>query len=623
MHISELAQHHVENPREVVEPGRRGRVKILEIDSERRRLSLSVKRVEGQIAAISGTAVERRAPSAATTRRGARPRPVRGRLRRPQAERGAADLRAAAARQQAAEADAGGRRRGRRGRRAEAPRGRGRGAERGRRRARGSAAAAGGRAGRGRGSAEPSCRRRDARRDRRDRAQPRCAGPVRRPDRRHRRRQVRGAGRLERLGAATLSTDAVVHELLATDEVRDVVVERWGADVAPGRRGRPRRGRRARVRRRRGREPGSRAPVAAGRASGSPSGASELAPRAGAAGGGRRGAAAVRVRDGGAPSTRRSRWSPTRTCARARRRRGHAASAERDGAPAARRTRRRSERTTRSATTARSTSWSRRCRRYLRRLEPTDELARSTLAQSPAAARAGARARRAPPLVAAALACCAAASPLRARWAARATRSGRSRCRCATRTSSASRPRQEPRPGADRRRDLRGVEVPRPDLARRRARADADHARHGRLHRPPARAAPRSSRATWPPRRSTSPTAPGTCATCSTATTATRRWRSPPTTRARRNVDSWVRRGRRPGRLRRADDIPFPETRAYVENVSERRGQYREHYAASWAVGASIRSAGCAAMPGRRLPGGVGLLDGPLRPRVALGRLAA
>ena len=39
---------------------------------------------------------------------------------------------------------------------------------------------------------------------------------------------------LERLGAATLSTDAVVHELYASDEVRDAVVARWGADVAPG-----------------------------------------------------------------------------------------------------------------------------------------------------------------------------------------------------------------------------------------------------------------------------------------------------------------------------------------------------------------------------------------------------
>ena len=48
IHISELAAHHVENPREVVAPGDDVRVKILEIDSERRRLSLSVKRVEGQ-----------------------------------------------------------------------------------------------------------------------------------------------------------------------------------------------------------------------------------------------------------------------------------------------------------------------------------------------------------------------------------------------------------------------------------------------------------------------------------------------------------------------------------------------------------------------------------------------
>ena len=47
-----------------------------------------------------------------------------------------------------------------------------------------------------------------------------------------------GAGKSEalralgELGAATLSTDAVVHELLATDELRDVVVARLGEDVA-------------------------------------------------------------------------------------------------------------------------------------------------------------------------------------------------------------------------------------------------------------------------------------------------------------------------------------------------------------------------------------------------------
>lgn len=37
----------------------------------------------------------------------------------------------------------------------------------------------------------------------------------------------------ERLGAATLSTDAVVHELLTGGEIRDKLVERFGAAVAP------------------------------------------------------------------------------------------------------------------------------------------------------------------------------------------------------------------------------------------------------------------------------------------------------------------------------------------------------------------------------------------------------
>jgi small subunit ribosomal protein S1 len=47
VHISELADHHVESPSEVVEPNSTLNVKILEIDEERRRLSLSIKRVEG------------------------------------------------------------------------------------------------------------------------------------------------------------------------------------------------------------------------------------------------------------------------------------------------------------------------------------------------------------------------------------------------------------------------------------------------------------------------------------------------------------------------------------------------------------------------------------------------
>src|SRR5208282_3457533 len=49
VHISELAPHHVESPREIVHPGDEIRVRILEIDSERRRLSLSAKRVEDQV----------------------------------------------------------------------------------------------------------------------------------------------------------------------------------------------------------------------------------------------------------------------------------------------------------------------------------------------------------------------------------------------------------------------------------------------------------------------------------------------------------------------------------------------------------------------------------------------
>ena len=38
---------------------------------------------------------------------------------------------------------------------------------------------------------------------------------------------------LERLGAATLSSDAVVHELLTGREMRDLLVERLGPEVAP------------------------------------------------------------------------------------------------------------------------------------------------------------------------------------------------------------------------------------------------------------------------------------------------------------------------------------------------------------------------------------------------------
>jgi soluble lytic murein transglycosylase len=45
------------------------------------------------------------------------------------------------------------------------------------------------------------------------------------------------------------------------------------------------------------------------------------------------------------------------------------------------------------------------------------------------------------------------------------------------------------------------------------------------------------------------------------------------------NVDGWVARAGGPEAFDSARHIPFPETRAYVENVSASRDSYREHYA--------------------------------------------
>ena len=53
VHISELAEHHVETPGEVVNPGEEKWVRILEIDEERRRISLSIKRAEAKNNAFS------------------------------------------------------------------------------------------------------------------------------------------------------------------------------------------------------------------------------------------------------------------------------------------------------------------------------------------------------------------------------------------------------------------------------------------------------------------------------------------------------------------------------------------------------------------------------------------
>ncbi len=87
VHISELAQQHVENPREIVAPGDEVKVKILEIDSERRRLSLSIKRVEGQVLPRKTEGLRRRGRPRGHARAG----PVGGRLRRAAARAEAVD----------------------------------------------------------------------------------------------------------------------------------------------------------------------------------------------------------------------------------------------------------------------------------------------------------------------------------------------------------------------------------------------------------------------------------------------------------------------------------------------------------------------------------------------------
>jgi small subunit ribosomal protein S1 len=73
VHISELAQHHVENPREIVAQGEVVTVKIIEMDADRRRLSLSLKRVEpGEEARppIGGLSFEPLAPDEPATEPG-------------------------------------------------------------------------------------------------------------------------------------------------------------------------------------------------------------------------------------------------------------------------------------------------------------------------------------------------------------------------------------------------------------------------------------------------------------------------------------------------------------------------------------------------------------------------
>ena len=224
VHISELLSS-VENPREIVQPGDEVKVKILEIETERRRLSLSIKRVEGQVPAPPGDRHRR-------SRERPRARPVRGRVRRAAAARarGCVDEAPAEPRPCEPAAPAGPSRPGARG-------GRGAGrpepeaaVERG-------AAEPEPAAGRGCRGAEPAAEpepgrgasRGAGRARRRDLSRPRFVGLT----------GGIGAGKsealaaLRRLGAATLSADAVVHELYEDPEVRAAVVARWGDEVAP------------------------------------------------------------------------------------------------------------------------------------------------------------------------------------------------------------------------------------------------------------------------------------------------------------------------------------------------------------------------------------------------------
>src|SRR2546425_322140 len=66
VHISELAQHHVENPREVVAQGQDVKVLILEVDAERRRKPLSVA-ITGGIGAGKSEALKAFARHGAAT----------------------------------------------------------------------------------------------------------------------------------------------------------------------------------------------------------------------------------------------------------------------------------------------------------------------------------------------------------------------------------------------------------------------------------------------------------------------------------------------------------------------------------------------------------------------------
>ena len=224
MHISELAPHHVENPREIVQPGDELRVKILEIDSDRRRLSLSAKRVEGQVLPVRRIEPEAGAEAAEDAEPDADVEPTADAGAEPTADAGpTAEPEVADAEPEAADAE---------------PEAADAEPEAGRRRApkplplhptRIRAT-----------TAPPTPRRLRSRsaRPTNSRAQRSSAGDVTVPfvglTGGHRRGQVGSARRAGDARCGRLSSDAVVHELYATDAVRDAVRSRFGADVFEG-----------------------------------------------------------------------------------------------------------------------------------------------------------------------------------------------------------------------------------------------------------------------------------------------------------------------------------------------------------------------------------------------------
>ena len=58
VHISELSWEHVENPREVVNPGDKVKARLIEVDPERRRISLSIKQTQERPPEVEGSSVD-------------------------------------------------------------------------------------------------------------------------------------------------------------------------------------------------------------------------------------------------------------------------------------------------------------------------------------------------------------------------------------------------------------------------------------------------------------------------------------------------------------------------------------------------------------------------------------